>query len=473
MLARWVRHYSATAASLVLLLILATELQAQDFTYTNTNGSITITGYTGPGGNVAIPSTIAGRPVTGIGDYAFQFNRSLTNLSIPVSVTNVGSYAFVGCNSLTNFVIPNSVTTLEEGTLDACTNLESVTIGSSVTSIGLLAFNNCTHLTSATIPDKVTNIQDGAGAMGAGNFGAFSYCTSLTNVVVGISVTNIGDYAFLGCTSLLSVYCGGNAPRQGAGVFDNADNVTVYYLPGTTGWGATFGGRPTALWKQAGDFTFTNANGAITITGYAGSGGNVTIPGIIAGRPVTSIGGFAFNNQSSVTRVTIPDGVTSIESGLAPLGGAFGFCGSLTNVTIGNNLTNIGDYAFVFCTHLLGIYARGNSPSFGAQVFQNDNATVYYLPGTKGWSATFGGLPTALWNPQAQTSDASFGVRQNRFGFNITGTANIPLVVEASASLAGRSWVALQSYTLTNGLLYFSDPQWTNYPSRVYRIRSP
>jgi len=30
--------------------------------------------------------------------------------------------------------------------------------------------------------------------------------------------------------------------------FEGSTNVTVYYLPGTTGWGPTFAGRPTALW---------------------------------------------------------------------------------------------------------------------------------------------------------------------------------------------------------------------------------
>jgi hypothetical protein len=72
-----------------------------------------------------------------------------------------------------------------------------------------------------------------------------------------------------------------------------------------------------------------------------------------------------------------------------------------------------------------------------------------------------------------QTTEGSFGVRQNRFGLNITGTADIPLLVEATTNLAAQSWVPLQSCTLTNGLIYFSDAQWTNYPSRVYRIRSP
>jgi len=67
----------------------------------------------------------------------------------------------------------------------------------------------------------------------------------------------------------------------------------------------------------------------------------------------------------------------------------------------------------------------------------------------------------------------SFGVKTNRFGFNITGTTNIPLVVEASAGLASPVWQALKTCTLTNGSIYFSDSNWTNYPARLYRLRSP
>jgi hypothetical protein len=78
-----------------------------------------------------------------------------------------------------------------------------------------------------------------------------------------------------------------------------------------------------------------------------------------------------------------------------------------------------------------------------------------------------------LWNPSIQTANASFGVQTNRFDFTITGTTNIPIVVEACTNLATASWTPLQTCTLTNGLIYFSDPQWTNHPSRFYRLRSP
>jgi len=76
-------------------------------------------------------------------------------------------------------------------------------------------------------------------------------------------------------------------------------------------------------------------------------------------------------------------------------------------------------------------------------------------------------------NPQVQTSDASFGVRTNRFGFNITGTSGLVIVVEACTNLADPIWSPVGTNTLTSGLSYFSDPQWTNYPGRFYRLRSP
>jgi hypothetical protein len=105
-------------------------------------------------------------------------------------------------------------------------------------------------------------------------------------------------------------------------------------------------------------------------------------------------------------------------------------------------------------------------------VFNDDNwVTVYYLPGAKGWGPMFGGFPTVLWNPQIQPG--SFGVRTNQFGFTITGTSNIVVVVQASTNLANPVWSPLATNTLTSGSFYFSDPRWTNYPARFYRLRWP
>jgi flagellin-like hook-associated protein FlgL len=191
-------------------------------------------------------------------------------------------------------------------------------------------------------------------------------------------------------------------------------------------------------------FYYTINNGTVTITAYTAPGGSVTIPSTIDGLPVTSIGDDNPFAGTGVTSLAIPDTVTYIASG------AFSSCGSLT-----------------------GVYFKGNAPGVGLEVFTCDPATVYYLPGTTGWSTNFAGLPTELWLPQVQTSNANFGVRTNRFGFNITGTSNLVVAVEASTNLVNRAWSPIQTITLTGGSFYFSDPQWTNYPTRFYRLSMP
>jgi hypothetical protein len=70
-----------------------------------------------------------------------------------------------------------------------------------------------------------------------------------------------------------------------------------------------------------------------------------------------------------------------------------------------------------------------------------------------------------------QTTGDSFGVKTNQFGLNINWASGQTVVVEASTNLI--NWQPLQTNTLTTGSAYFSDPQWTNYPSRFYRLRSP
>ena len=96
-------------------------------------------------------------------------------------------------------------------------------------------------------------------------------------------------------------------------------------------------------------YNYTTNGGGITITGYTGPGGVVTIPGTITGLPVTSIGNNAFDEfigNTGPTSVTVPDSVTSIGNNV------FDECTSLTNVSIGNGVTNIGSGVFDSCPSL-------------------------------------------------------------------------------------------------------------------------
>ena len=194
-------------------------------------------------------------------------------------------------------------------------------------------------------------------------------------------------------------------------------------------------------------FNYTTNNGAITITGYTGPGGAVTIPSTITGRRVTHIGDRAFYEQTSLTSFTLPNTVTSIGGG-----------------------------AFADCSSLNGVYFQGNAPSAGSVFYRSEKVTVYYLPGTTGWGPTFDDRPTALWslpNPLIPNFGLRFGVQTNQFGFTISWATNVSVVVEACTDLSNPVWTRVSTNTLTGGSSYFSDPQWTNHPARFYRLRSP
>ena len=110
----------------------------------------------------------------------------------------------------------------------------------------------------------------------------------------------------------------------------------------------------------------------------------------------------------------------------------------MTNTTIPNSVTSIGDWAFFVCTRVTAVYFQGNAPSIGLNVFGSDPATAYFLPGSTGWGSTFGGIPTALWvlpTPLILNNGPSFGAQTNGFGFIISWATNNSVVVEASTSL--------------------------------------
>jgi hypothetical protein len=310
------------------------------FTYTVTNGTVIILSYSGPGGNVTIPSTIDGLPVIAIGNGAFSSSPSsstpLTGITFPASVTSIGDQAFYQCGSLTKVVIP----------------------------------------------DSVTNLGDAA----------FCFCGSLSNLTIGKGITTIRG--------------GGDRGMYGT---------------------------------------------------FLGSG---------------------------LTRLYIPDNVTNISNGTLDFGGslgAFWYSPNLTNVVIGKGLAFLGAGTFSYCGNLVGVYFEGNAPTPGASgngedIFYVDPlVTLYYLPGTTGWGSTYATtppIPAVLWNPQSQSAAGGMAAGTS-FGFNVVGTADIPIVIEASANPGSGSWVPLQTCTLTNGSINFSDPDSSTIPARVYRIRSP
>jgi hypothetical protein len=180
---------------------------------------------------------------------------------------------------------------------------------------------------------------------------------------------------------------------------------------------------------------------------------------------VGDIASYAFSGVSRLPTIALPNSVTNIEDY------AFGNSQNLKTVKIGANVKSIGIGVFQTAFDVVGIYFQGNAPTFGGMDFSsNTKAIVYYLPGTTGWTPFFDTAPTELWNPKAINAS----IQSNEFGFDITGSTNLTMAVEASTNLSNPNWVGLKQITLSPlGSGHFDDTNSTKYPVRLYRFSAP
>ena len=187
--------------------------------------------------------------------------------------------------------------------------IKTVVIENGVTSIGSYAFENCRDLKSITIPGSVTSI----------DYQAFYNCRSLTSITILDSVTSIGFGAFYG-----TGYYNDSA---------NWDNNVLYI------------GNHLIEAKDSISGAYTIKSGTKTVAGYA------------------------FDDCSRLTSVTIPNSVISICSG------AFSNCSSLTSITIPASVKNIGESAFENCSGITSFTIPDSVTSIGSYAFYN---TGYY-----------------------------------------------------------------------------------------------
>ena len=99
-------------------------VSSEDWEYTTDGVSATITGYTGTGGYIEVPSEIDGYAVTAIGENAFYDNDNLYELRVPEGVTALGDYAFGYCDNLATLYLPSSLTAFGYGISYDCLSLE-------------------------------------------------------------------------------------------------------------------------------------------------------------------------------------------------------------------------------------------------------------------------------------------------------------------------------------------------------------
>lgn len=299
-----------------------------------------------PDGVIDIPDTVisGGQPytVTAIGYSAFGSLSTPINVSsvfIPATVLSIGDSAFIYCDALTTVTfaensqlksieraafwgseqmyprfkeikIPDSVETIGNGAFYDCRDLERITLPSTLQKLSNSTFYDCTALSEVTFPASLKTIEKSA----------FSGCRTLSEVKLPASLTTIQSYVFDRCSALKTVFYDGSLEQWSRITADN--DVLGYSCPSLvmSDYTAQF------ILVEDGPFAEPIPKKAVTITKYTGTESTVILPSTISGWPVTKIGEDAFQDNTTITSVTIPDSVTEIGSN------AFAGCTNLTSV---------------------------------------------------------------------------------------------------------------------------------------------
>ena len=373
------------------------------FTLINNNTEYEVTEKGNATGDIVIPKTYRGKPVTAIGDGAFYGKSDvdtvtlhdgiksigvnafancsyLTSINLPSGLTYIGQNAFSGCRLLSSeIVIPEGIKEICPSTFAYCYNLPKVTIGSGVTTIGEKAFTDCKSLTEITIPSGVEyigpyafsnnlsltslNIENGVTEL---SHYSFAGNVLLKSFVLPDSVSIIGEGAFYRCSALEDVDLGSGVTKIGLMAFDEtkiwADSPTneVYldgWLLGLLDYKVsyvniaegTYGIASYALYGTPDVSSFMIADSVKIIGDYAFA--ECTMSSVVIGAGVEIIGVGAFENSSNLSSIYLgsfdPDFGTIRFSSLRTIENyAFRNCTSLGEIVIPDTVSYIGSHAF-------------------------------------------------------------------------------------------------------------------------------
>ena len=262
--------------------------------------------------------------------------------------------------------------------------IKTVIIGDGITNIGANAFSSCIRLTNVSIPDSVTKI----GAY------AFYECSRLENLRLAAGIRDIDSNSLQKCTALQKIDVSEENPYYTSieGILYSKDLTTLVYCPGGNRKVFRIPDSVTCISKHC--FSECSQLTSLTIPESVSS-----IEGAIFTKdtPLRSAGpaggdydiqfgwknripDYAFHQCVNLSSLTLPEDLTEIGDW------AFCHCG-LEEVTIPEGVTQIGFYAFSNCSDLKSILFLGSSPSIADMCFYLDTATAWYPP-DQGWKET-------------------------------------------------------------------------------------
>ena len=289
--------------------------------------------------------------------FAAFSDTGIYSFTVPKNVSTIAQYAFSGSKNLQSiFFAENSkLTTVSAYLFDGCDALLTITFGSgsALTSIQAHGFEGMRNLQTVDFGD--------AALASIGNY-AFRYCENLTSVTIPGTVTSIGRYAFFGAKRISRFDIPESVEQIGRYAFYGTNNANVYFtsdeLPETLQecWDEGIAGYYVGVTnvETAGDWTYaTLRSGGIALLSYTGDATELDLTALDLGGAIRQIGGYAFY-RSSVETVVLPETVEKI------LAYAFAYS-NLQTVTVPANVGFIGKYAFFHATDLTAVaFAEGS-----------------------------------------------------------------------------------------------------------------
>ncbi len=222
--------------------------------------------------------------------------------------------------------------------------------------------------------NSVVNVPDtinGLPVTGIGSF-AFTNCANLTTIMVPASVTNIGYYPFIYCSNLTAITVDAQNPAYSSsldGVMFNQNQTDLVVCPACKGGNYTIPDSVTNIedgafyycWKLTAVCHFPQV-GKHPATGHFYDCFNVT--NVSIGDGVNNIGNYAFLSCSNLTGVIIPDSVTNIGVSV------FSDCTGLAGVTLPAGINSLSSNLFYYCTSLAKISVGNNILNIGHGAFE-------------------------------------------------------------------------------------------------------
>ena len=165
-------------------------------------------------------SYVVPQTVTSIGEFAFEYNDWLVDVTLPTGLKSIGFGAFTCCRSLENINLPNSLTSLGQGVFTRCYALKKISVPESITVLPENLFYCCESLEEIDLPSNLTSIGGEAfngtkymedksnwvdGLLYIDNYLIVADRTLTGHVDVRKGTTLIADYAFSLCSYIESV----------------------------------------------------------------------------------------------------------------------------------------------------------------------------------------------------------------------------------------------------------------------------